>query len=105
MRDAACAEKGGGVRDLYQRRFEGGRLRADEYVICADEKSQLQALGREHACVAAGSGWRRRGSSSTTSATAPSPAWPCWDVGDANRGERVEGKSGKAAMRPTRGAR
>ena len=34
--------------DLYQRRFEGRRLRPDEYVICADEKTQLQALGRRH---------------------------------------------------------
>ena len=34
--------------DLYARRFEGRRLRPDEYVISADEKSQLQALGRRH---------------------------------------------------------
>lgn len=48
VRDPAFAEKAGRVLDLYQRRFEGRRLRPDEYVICADEKSQLQALGRKH---------------------------------------------------------
>jgi len=32
------------VLDLYQRRFEGRRLRSDELVISAAEKSQLQAL-------------------------------------------------------------
>jgi hypothetical protein len=49
VRDPAFAEKAGRVLDLYQRRFEGRRLRSDEHVICADEKSQLQALGRKHA--------------------------------------------------------
>ena len=48
VRDPRFAEKAGPVLDLYQRRFEGRRLRPDEYVICADEKSQLQALGRRH---------------------------------------------------------
>jgi hypothetical protein len=37
--------------DLYARIFEGKRLRPDEYVICADEKTQLQALGRRHKTV------------------------------------------------------
>jgi hypothetical protein len=58
-RDPAFAEKAGRVLDLYARTFEGKRLRPDEYVISADEKSQLQALGREHPTVA--SGPRRRG--------------------------------------------
>jgi hypothetical protein len=40
------------VLDLYARRFEGRRLRPDELVISADEKSQLQALGRRHPTVA-----------------------------------------------------
>ena len=50
-RDPLLAERAGPVLDLYQRRLEGRRLRPDEYVICADEKSQLQALGRRHASV------------------------------------------------------
>ena len=34
--------------DLYARRWHGQPLGADEYVISADEKSQLQALHRRH---------------------------------------------------------
>ena len=55
-RDPAFAEKAGRVLDLYARTFEGKRLRPDEYVISADEKTQLQALGREHPTIAPGPG-------------------------------------------------
>ncbi len=55
-RDPDFAEKAGRVLDLYARVFDGKRLRPDEYVISADEKSQLQALGREHPTVAPGPG-------------------------------------------------
>jgi len=51
VRDPDFAWKACRVLDLYQRRFEGRRLRPDEYVLCADEKSQLQALGRRHASL------------------------------------------------------
>ena len=61
--------------DLYARVFEGKRLRPDEYVISADEKSQLQALGRQHETVAPGPGRPGR-SSSSTSAAARSRTWP-----------------------------
>jgi hypothetical protein len=54
--DPRFAAKAGRVLDLYARVFEGRRLRPDEYVICADEKSQLQALGRRHATVRAAPG-------------------------------------------------
>jgi hypothetical protein len=74
VRDPDFAEKAGRVLDLYQRRFEGRRLRPDEYLICADEKSQLQALGRKHASLPPLAG--QHGSSSTTGATARSPTWP-----------------------------
>ncbi len=47
-RDPQFAEKAARALDLYARVFDGQRLRPDEYVISADEKSQLQALGREH---------------------------------------------------------
>jgi hypothetical protein len=47
-RDPNFAEKAGRALDLYARVFDGKRLRPDEYVICADEKTQLQALGRRH---------------------------------------------------------
>jgi hypothetical protein len=55
-RDELFAEKAGRALDLYARVFEGRRLRPDEYVICADEKTQLQALGRHHDTVPPGPG-------------------------------------------------
>jgi transposase len=47
-RDPDFAAKAERVLDLYQRVWDGRRLRPDEYVISADEKSQLQALRRRH---------------------------------------------------------
>jgi hypothetical protein len=92
-RDPAFAEKAGRVLDLYARVFEGRRLRSDEYVICADEKSQLQALGRRHPTVPAGPGrparvefeYRRGGTLAYLAA---------WDVHHANLFDRVEAKTG-----------
>jgi DDE superfamily endonuclease len=92
-RDPAFGEKAGRVLDLYARIFEGERLRPDEYVICADEKSQLQALGRRHETVPAGPGrpalvefeYRRGGTLAYLAA---------WDVHHANLFDRVEAKTG-----------
>jgi transposase len=47
-RDPDFAAKAGPVLDLYDRTWQGQPLDADEYVISADEKSQLQALHRRH---------------------------------------------------------
>jgi hypothetical protein len=52
-RDLNFQPKAGRVLDLYARRFEGRLLHPGEYVICADEKSQLQALARRHETIAA----------------------------------------------------
>lgn len=41
-RDPDFARKAARVLDLYQRRFEGKRLRPDEYVISADEETPTQ---------------------------------------------------------------
>jgi hypothetical protein len=92
-RDPAFAEKAGRVLDLYARLFEGKRLRPDEYVICADEKSQLQALGRRHETVPAGPGrpalvefdYLRGGTLAYLAA---------WDVHHAKLFDRVEPKTG-----------
>jgi DDE superfamily endonuclease len=92
-RDADFPEKAGRALDLYARIFEGKRLRPDEYVICADEKSQLQALGRRHETVAVGPGrpalvefeYRRGGTLAYLAA---------WDVHHANLFDRVEAKTG-----------
>jgi hypothetical protein len=42
------AAKAGVVLDLYQRRFAGERLGADEFVVSADEKTSIQARCRCH---------------------------------------------------------
>src|SRR5436305_10639735 len=74
-RDPDFQPKAGRVLDLYARRFEGRRLHPGEYVICADEKSQLQALARRHQTVPAAPA-ARRWSSSNTGAVARWPIWP-----------------------------
>ena len=92
-RDPRFAAKAGRVLDLYQRRFEGRRLRPDEHVVCADEKSQLQALGRRHPTVPTASGrpalvefeYRRRGTLAYLAA---------WDVHHAHLFGRIEAKTG-----------
>ncbi|GAA4387051.1 IS630-like element ISMsm5 family transposase [Tsukamurella soli] len=59
-RDPDFAAKAGRVLDLYARTWEGRPLGDDEYVISADEKSQLQALQRRHRGTPATSGRARR---------------------------------------------
>lgn len=92
-RDPDFAWKASRVLDLYERVFERRRLRPDEYVICADEKSQLQALGRKHPTVPVASGrpalvefeYKRGGTLAYLAA---------WDVHHANLFDRVEAKTG-----------
>jgi hypothetical protein len=92
-RDPDFAVKAGRVLDLYARVFAGKRLRPDEYVICADEKSQVQALGRRHPTVPVGRGraalvefeYRRGGTLAYLAA---------WDVHHAKLFDRVEPKTG-----------
>jgi transposase len=55
-RDPTFGVKAARVLDLYQRLWDGAVLGADEYVISADEKSQLQALSRCHPGLPAGPG-------------------------------------------------
>lgn len=59
-RDPNFAEKAARVLDLYARLFEGEPLGPDDYVISADEKSQLQALSRRHRDLEAAPGRLRR---------------------------------------------
>jgi transposase len=47
-RDADFGAKAARVLDLYARQWQGHPLGPDDYVISADEKSQLQALHRRH---------------------------------------------------------
>jgi hypothetical protein len=93
MRDPDFRAKAARVLDLYARRFKGKRLRPNELVICADEKSQLQALARRHATLPAAPGrpasvefeYRRGGTLAYLAA---------WDVHHANLFGRVELKTG-----------
>ena len=48
-RDPNFAERAAPALDLYERRWEGRLLEPGEFVICADEKTQIQARGRIHA--------------------------------------------------------
>jgi DDE superfamily endonuclease len=92
-RDPDFREKAGRVLDLYARRFEGRLLHPGEFVISADEKSQVQALGRRHPTVPAGPGrpalcefeYRRGGTLAYLAA---------WDVHHARLFDRVEAKTG-----------
>ncbi len=59
-RDPDFATKAARVLDLYARHWNGSRLGEDEYVISADEKSQLQALRRRHRGQPPGPGRARR---------------------------------------------
>jgi transposase len=59
-RDPDFAVKAARVLDLYARIWEGAELGDDEYVISADEKSQLQALRRRHPELPPGPGRTRR---------------------------------------------
>jgi len=92
-RDPDFQAKAARVLDLYERRFEGRLLHPGEYVICADEKSQLQALARRHETVAAAPGrpalvefeYRRGGTLAYLAA---------WDVHHARLFGRCEAKTG-----------
>jgi hypothetical protein len=53
-RDPDFAAKAGVVLDLYQRRFEGEPLGPNEHVLCADEKTSIQARQRIHASAPPG---------------------------------------------------
>ena len=59
-RDPDFATKAARVLDLYARTWQGRELGEDEYVISADEKSQLQALRRRHPDQPPGPGRTRR---------------------------------------------
>jgi hypothetical protein len=92
-RDPDFARKAGRVLDLYARRLEGRRLHPGDYVVCADEKSQLQALGRRHPTLPPAPGrpalvefdYRRGGTLASLAA---------WDVHHARLFDRCEQRTG-----------
>jgi len=71
--DPAFLERAGPVLELYQGRWQGKLLHPGDFVICADEKPSIQARARIHPPLAPAPGSRGSGSSTPTSAGAPSP--------------------------------
>ena len=55
-RDPNFARKAGRVLDLYQRRWRGTALGPRDYVLCADEKTSIQARRRKHRSLPPASG-------------------------------------------------
>ncbi len=50
-RDPDFAAKAGRVLNLYQRRFEGEAVGQGDFIVCADEKTSIQARLRSHSTV------------------------------------------------------
>jgi hypothetical protein len=59
-RDPDFEPKAGHILDLYRGRWQGEPLRPDEHVICADEKTSIQARARIHPGSPPGPGRARR---------------------------------------------
>jgi transposase len=59
-RDPRFLEKAGPVLDLYERRWQGELLHPGDFVICADEKTQIQARQRDSPTTAPGPGRPQR---------------------------------------------
>ena len=59
-RDPRFVEKAGPVLDLYARRWHGELLHPGDFVICADEKTQIQARQRSYPTAAAAPGRGQR---------------------------------------------
>jgi choline dehydrogenase-like flavoprotein len=93
--------KAGRVLDLYAWRWEGRRLHPGDYVISADEKTQLQALLRRQPLVALA----RAGPDSSSTSTAAAgrwPIWPRWTSTTPPEGCSVAARSRSATRRSTR---
>jgi len=92
-RDPDFQEKAERVLDLYQGIWRGEGLSLDEYVICADEKTSIQARSRKHAllppgpeeCMRVEHEYERKGALAYLAA---------WDVRRAKVFGRLEAKSG-----------
>ena len=74
-RDPAFAAKAGRILDLYERRWQGQPLGPRDYVICADEKTSIQARRRRHPTLPPRPG-RPMTSNTSTSGAAPGPISP-----------------------------
>ena len=92
-RDTQFIEKSGKVLDLYARQWEGNPLGPDDYSICADEKTSIQARIRKHSTTPPSSGKPMKVEHEYTRGG----AWTylaAWDVYRAKIFGRCEAKSG-----------
>jgi transposase-like protein len=83
VRDPQFATRAAPVLDLYAGIWGGRPLGPDDYVICADEKTSIQARCRCHPTLPPGKP-ARCASSTTTIAVVH---WPTWPPGDVRRGQ------------------
>jgi len=94
-RDPEFARKAGRILDLYARRWQGVPLGRREYVVCADEKTSIQARRRKHPSRPPGPGRPMR----IEHEYARAGAWvylAAWDVHRAKVFGRCEAKTGIA---------
>ncbi len=94
-RDPHFAFKAGRILDLYERRWQGVPLGPREYVLCADEKTSIQARRRRHPSQPPAPGRPLRVEHEYTRAG----AWAyiaAWDVHRARVFGRCEAKTGIA---------
>jgi DDE superfamily endonuclease len=96
-RDPHFARKAGRILDLYQRRWKGAALGPQDYVLCFDEKTSIQARRRKHRSLPPAPGrpiyveheYARAGALAYLAA---------WDVQRAKLFGRCERKNGIAAF-------
>ncbi|MGH7375972.1 MAG: IS630 family transposase [Candidatus Methylomirabilales bacterium] len=94
-RDPEFARKAGRLLDLYERRWHGVPLGPREYVLCADEKTSIQARRRKHPSLPPTPGRPMR----VEHEYARAGAWAylaAWDVHRAKVFGRCEAKTGIA---------
>jgi transposase len=75
VRDPESAARAARVLELYAKIWDGRPLGPNDYVICADEKTSIQARCRCHPTLPPGKP-AQCGLSTTTSGAARWPAWP-----------------------------
>jgi hypothetical protein len=92
-RDPKFVEKAGKVLDLYANQWEGKSLKPTDYVICADEKTSIQARIRKHPTSAPCSGKPLKVEHEYTRGGALTYL-AAWDVHRARIFGRCEAKSG-----------
>jgi hypothetical protein len=92
-RDPNFVEKAGRVLDLYSNQWEGKSLQPTDYVICADEKTSIQARIRKHPTSAPCSGKPMKVEHEYTRGGALTYL-AAWDVHRARIFGRCEAKSG-----------